>query len=230
MVAAKFLAVVLIGYLLGSIPSGLFVSRCSGKGDIRAWGSGRTGTTNVLRTVGKKAALLVLLLDILKGAASVVIAGLIMKQEYMIIGDSGAWWLLRSAQVSAGLAAIAGHNWPIFFGFRGGRGVATFMGGLFALCPVAAVFSGEIFIIGAGLTRYASLASLAGVVGAFVILLLLTIINGFPVEYLMYALVGALVIIFMHRSNIKRLLAGTERRLGEKAEGYASTSPTEGTG
>jgi glycerol-3-phosphate acyltransferase PlsY len=103
------------------------------------------------------------------------------------------------------------------------------MGGLFALCPIAAIFSGEVFIIGAGLTRYASLASLAGVVGAFVVLLPLTIINDFPVEYLMYALIGALVIIYMHRDNIKRLWAGKERRLGEKAEQYAATSPTEGT-
>ena len=131
---------------------------------------------------------------------------------------SGLWWLSRSAQVVAALAAMAGHNFPIFLKFKGGRGVATFFGGLLALCPAAALFGGEVLILGAGLTRYVSLGSIAGVVGTYAILLPLTIFNGFPIEYLVYALVGAIFVIVMHRDNIVRLLSGKERRIGEKVK------------
>ena len=123
-----------------------------------------------------------------------------------------------AAQVLAALAAMAGHNWSVFLKFRGGRGVATFFGGLVALCPVAAIFGGEILIIGAGLTRFASLGSIAGTVGAYAILVPLTIMNGFPIEYLVYALIGTVVVIIMHRDNIGRLMKGKEYKLGEKAE------------
>jgi len=136
------------------------------------------------------------------------------------------------AQVLAALAAVVGHNWSVFLRFRGGRGVATFFGGLIALCPIAALVGGEIFVIGAGLTQYASLASIAGVVGAYAILVPLTIMNGFPLEYLFYALAGSVIIIVMHRDNISRLMKGKERRLGEKGEklGSHSSDPTEGVG
>ena len=94
--------------------------------------------------------------------------------------------------------------------------MATFLGGLMILCPPAALFGSEILVIGAGLTKYVSLGSIAGVVGSFAILIPLTIINGFPVEYLVYALIGAIFIIVMHRDNISRLLSGKERKLGER--------------
>ncbi len=217
MLTMRFIAVAIVGYSLGSIPSGLIMAKLSGKGDIRNWGSGKTGATNVLRAVGKKAALVTALLDVGKGMTSVFFAGAIMSRYYLIVGDYKILWLFRSAQVVAALSAIAGHNWPLFLGFRGGRGVSTFMGGLIALCPVAALFSGEMIIIGGGLTRYASLASIAGIVGASAILLPLTVLNGFPVEYLLYALIGGGIVIWMHRDNIKRLLSGKERKLGEKA-------------
>jgi len=122
------------------------------------------------------------------------------------------------AQVMAALAAVAGHIWPVFLRFHGGRGVATFFGGLIALCPVAALFGGEVLIIGAGLTRYASLGSIAGVVGTYTILVPLTIMSGFPIEYLFYALAGVIIVFVMHRDNIARLLSGKERKLGDKAE------------
>ncbi|MFH1639751.1 MAG: glycerol-3-phosphate 1-O-acyltransferase PlsY [Chloroflexota bacterium] len=218
MVIIKLILVVLTGYFLGSIPFGLIMSKLNGKGDIRKWGSGRTGATNVLRTVGKKAAAITAVLDMSKGATSVVFAGYIMSQEYLVISGLGLWVMLRSAQTAAALAAIAGHNWPIFLRFKGGRGVSTYMGGLAALCPAAALFGGEVFIIGAGLTRYASLASIAGLLGTSAILVPMTVINGFPVEYLLYTMSGATIIIYMHRDNIKRLMAGKERKLGEKAE------------
>ena len=94
--------------------------------------------------------------------------------------------------------------------------MATFMGGLIALCPPAALFGGGIMIIGAGLTRYASLGSIAGAVGAFTILVPLTIMKGFPIEYIAYAFAGTVLIIIMHRDNIARLISGTERKLGER--------------
>jgi glycerol-3-phosphate acyltransferase PlsY len=136
----------------------------------------------------------------------------------MLAGSTSQWWLSRSAQVLAALSAITGHKWSVFLRFRGGRGVATFFGGLFGLCPAAALFGGEILFLGACLTRYASLGSISGAVAAYAILIPLTILNGFPVEYLVYALVGAVFIIVVHRDNISRLLAGKERQLGERVK------------
>jgi glycerol-3-phosphate acyltransferase PlsY len=217
MIIAKFVAVALIGYLLGSIPFGLLIGKRSARVDVRRYGSGKIGATNVMRVAGKKAAALVTVLDLSKGVLAVVFARLIFNGDYLVVGGSSLW-LARSAQVVAALAAVAGHNWPVFVRFKGGRGVATFFGGLAVLCPVAALFGGEVLIIGAGLTRYVSLGSIAGAVGTYAILLPLTIINGFPVEYLVYALVGAILIIVMHRDNIARLLSGTERKLGERVE------------
>ncbi len=214
MIIAEFYLVALVGYLLGCIPFGLIIGRGKAKVDIRRQGSGKTGATNVLRTTGKKAAFAVAALDLLKGVLAVVFAGIIVGSDYLLIGEFSLGILF--AQVIAALAAMAGHIWPIFLGFRGGRGVATFFGGLLALCPVAAVFGGEILIIGAGLSGFVSLGSITGAVGAYAILVPLIIINGFPVEYLAYTLIGTLVILYMHRGNIKRLLTGKERRLGEK--------------
>ncbi len=214
MIIAEFYLVALVGYLLGCIPFGLIIGRGKAKVDIRRQGSGKTGAANVLRTTGKKAAFAVATLDLLKGVLAVVFAGIIVGSDYLLIGEFGLGILF--AQVIAALAAMAGHIWPIFLGFRGGRGVATFFGGLLALCPVAAVFGGEILIIGAGLSGFVSLGSITGAVGAYAILVPLIIINGFPVEYLAYTLIGTLVILYMHRGNIKRLLTGKERRMGEK--------------
>jgi glycerol-3-phosphate acyltransferase PlsY len=214
----KLIAVVIIGYLLGSIPIGYLLTRRKAKVDVRAYGSGKTGATNVLRTAGRKWGIIVAALDICKGALAVVIAGFIVGSEYLLVGDSSLWWVLTSAQVLAALAAVAGHIWSPFLKFRGGRGVATFFGGLVALCPVAALFGGEVLIIGAGLTRFVSLGSIAGAVGSYAILVPLTILNGFPVEYLFYAVVGGVIIFVMHRDNIRRLISGKERKLGDKEE------------
>lgn len=222
MTELKFLITILLGYLLGSIPIGVIASRLAGKGDIRQWGSGKTGATNVLRTVGKKAAVLVLLLDMGKGALAVFLAGHIMQSDCLVLGEDTVWPLVFASQGAAAIAAIAGHNWSVFLGFKGGRGVSTFMGALAVLCPVAAVVSGEAFIIGAGLTRYASLASIAGIITSAAILVPLTFYSGFPVEYFFYTLISGVVIIYMHRDNIQRLRTGTERKLGEKAQIDAS--------
>ena len=216
MIVAKFVGVVIFGYLLGSIPFGLLIGRRSAKVDVRQHGSGKTGMTNVLRTAGKKAAAVVGLLDISKGVLAVVFAGLIVGGDYLLVG--GVSFGLLVAQVLAATAAILGHSFPIFVKFKGGRGVATFFGGLVALCPVAALFGGEMLLIGAGLTRYVSLGSIVGAVGTYSVLVPLTILSGFPIEYLIYALVGTIIIIVMHRDNIIRLVNGKERKLGKKLE------------
>ncbi len=217
MIIVKYIAVILIGYLLGSIPFGLLIGKRSARVDIRQVGSGRTGATNVLRAAGKKAAALAVILDLAKGAVAVLAASLIFGKDFTIIGNTELW-LAPSAQALAASAAIVGHTWPIFVRFKGGRGVATFLGGLLVLCPPAAIFGVEVLIIGAGMTRYVSLGSIAGAVGAYAILVPLTVLNGFPIEYLAYALAGAVFIIIMHRDNIARLLSGKERKLGEKAQ------------
>jgi len=228
MIIAKFAAVVIIGYLLGSIPFGVLIGRRGARVDVRQYGSGKTGAANVLRTAGKKVAIAVASLDLLKGVVAVVFAGLIVGRSYLVVGDFALGTLV--AQVMAALAAIAGHNWSVFLKFRGGRGVATFFGGLVALCPAAAIFGGEILIISAGLTKFVSLGSIAGAVGAYAILVPLTIMHGFPIEYLAYALIGTITIIVMHRDNITRLVSGKERRLGDKVEKVGSPSSVESMG
>jgi len=222
MLIAKFAAVIILGYLLGSIPFGLLIGRRSAKVDVRQHGSGKTGATNVLRMAGKKAAALVATLDVSKGVLAVIFAGLIVRGDYLVVGGIGLGMLV--AQVLAALAAILGHNFPVFLKFKGGRGVATFFGGLIALCPVAAIFGGEMLLIGAGLTRYASIGSIVGVVGTYTVLVPLTILSSFPIEYLFYALVGTIIIIVMHRDNIVRLIQGKERKLGKKIETADSPS------
>ena len=227
MIVWQYIACLAVGYLMGSIPIGYLVARWTAKVDVREHGSGKTGMTNVLRTAGMGAAALALVGDLVKGVLAVVLAGLIMGNSYLAVGHFG--FGLPLAQVLAAMAAVVGHNWPVFLKFRGGRGVATFFGGMAAFLPVAALFGGEILLIGAVATRFASLGSIAGVVGTYAIVVPLTVLNGWPLEYLVYALVGALVIVIMHRGNIVRLLAGKERRLGEKSERLAS-SPSEESG
>ena len=223
MIITKFIIAIVLGYLIGSIPFGVIIGQRLAGVDVRKYGSGKMGTTNVLRTAGRKAAILVGVMDIMKGVLAVIFAGLIIGNDFLIIGDFGLGMVV--CQVSAALAAVAGHNWPIFLKFHGGRGVATFFGGLIALCPAAALFGGEVLILGVGLTRFVSFGSIAGVVGCYAILIPLTVLNGFPYVVLLYALVGAIVIILMHRDNIVRLFKGKERKLGEKAETLPSRNP-----
>ena len=224
MIIAKFAIVAAVGYLLGSIPFGLLISRRMSKVDVRQYGSGKIGTTNVLRTAGGKAAALVFGLDLLKGALAVIFAGLIFGREYLVVG--GFAWGALVAQVIAAVAAMAGHTCSVFLRFRGGgRGVATFFGGLAVLCPPVALFGGEVFIIGVGLTKFVSLGSIVAAVSTYAVLVPLTILHKFPIEYLAYAFIGTIAIIIMHRDNIRRLMSGKERKLGEKAKLWRNSLP-----
>lgn len=219
--AGLYIIAICLGYLLGAIPFGLIIARIFSKQDVRKIGSGKTGTTNVMRAAGKKAAALVLILDLAKGALAVVLARI-------IVGDSSAYLV----QALAGVAAVAGHTWSLFLGFKGGRGVATFIGGLLAMFWPGGVLGG-ICIVGLGIkSRYMSLGSITGAVIAFIYMLILHILRvSFlapwpPIEFVVYAMLGAVFIYVMHRDNIHRLMNGTERKIGEKPA--VKTDPSSG--
>lgn len=227
MTAGMFFVVALIGYLIGSIPTGVMIGRLFTRSDIRTVGSGKTGMTNVMRAAGKKAAALALLLDMTKGALAVIFAGLIFHNEALFPGASV--WVVDGARILAALMAIVGHSWSVFLKFQGGRGVATFIGALVALYWPAAIVGGAIMIIVGLISKYMSLGSITGAVAAYVMLIVLFMVSESSVEFLLYTIFtmfGSVFIFFMHRDNAKRLVNGTERKLGEKV----STEPTASTG
>jgi glycerol-3-phosphate acyltransferase PlsY len=203
-------ALVLAGYLLGAIPFGLLIGRWTRGIDIRDYGSHRTGATNALRTLGARAALVVLLLDIGKGGGAVVLARLLYADQPT---GSTEW-----VAAAAAFAAIVGHNWSVFIGFSGGRGVATSTGGLLALVPLAALIVAPIVVFILWRWRYVSLGSISGAAVAPVVMMVLVLLNlgGAALAHVAYALAAGVVVIAAHADNIARLRAGTERRIGQK--------------
>jgi glycerol-3-phosphate acyltransferase PlsY len=215
MMIARFVAAVIVAYLLGSIPFGLIIGKLKSGLDIRDTGSGKTGATNVMRTVGTKLGVLTLVLDVVKATVAVMLAALIIGRDsgVLTIGGVSLYWQ-HIAQVVAGLAAVAGHNWPVFAKFRGGRGVTAYFGTLFAIFPPAGIFGAEVLAIAALRTRHMSLGSLAGAIAAWCLMLPLTVVYDLlPPIYLVYGLIVIALIVYQHRDNIKRLRQGTERRL-----------------
>ena len=198
----RSLLILIVAYLIGSIPFGYLIVRTKEGGDIRQTGSGGTGATNVSRRAGKIAGVLTLLLDASKGAAAVLIAQNL---------SSGDW-----VKAAAAVAVIVGHIFPVWLGFRGGKGVATGVGVFLVLAPVALLCAGVIFISIVFFTRYVSLGS---IMAAALIPLLVWLQNVFvePVAdlrpLLTAAVVGALLIVFAHRGNIERLARGTESQI-----------------
>jgi len=209
--AARFVAAVIAAYLLGSIPFGLIIGRLRSGVDIRQHGSGKTGATNVMRTVGFKLGCLTMLLDGVKAGVAVLLAALIVDGGSLVIGSMSLDW--QVAQVLAGMAAIVGHNWPVFARFRGGRGVAVFFGTLFAIYPPAGLLGVEVLAILALRSRHMSLGSVAGIIAALCLLLPLTVWYGFPLIYFAYCFVVAVLVVYQHRDNIRRLRQGVERQL-----------------
>jgi len=187
----------IVGYLLGSIPFGLILTRLAGSGDIRAVGSGNIGATNVLRTGRKGLAAATLLGDMLKGTAAVLLMN---------------WLDGTDAALVAGLGAVLGHVFPVWLKFKGGKGVATYIGVLLAVAwPIAAAY-GAIWGAVAALTRTSSLAGL--IASAITPVLLWFFAGGKPA--LLFAILTALVFV-KHRANIGRLMAGTEPKIGKSA-------------
>ena len=189
------------GYLLGSVPVGLIVGRVARGIDIRQHGSGKTGFTNVLRTVGARWGVVALIGDLAKGALPVVLARLLSDEPYV--------------QTTAGLAAAIGHDWPLFAGFQGGRGVATSFGAALAMSPIPAA---ALIPVGVGLVAYTRIMSVmsVGMAPVLAIVFIVLAATGFhPWAYAVYAVVAGAMVIVLHRENIQRLIAGTEPRLGQ---------------
>jgi glycerol-3-phosphate acyltransferase PlsY len=195
LLAAPLLSL-LLGYLLGSIPFGILLTRIAGAGDLRAIGSGNIGATNVLRTGRKGLAALTLLLDGLKGAAAVILVGAIWP------GNEGL----------AAVGALLGHLYPIWIRFRGGKGVATFVGIMAALHWPSALIYAVVWIAALALTRFSSVAGMAAASSAPVAAAML---GRFDLALLYLGF--ALLIIWKHRGNIERLLAGNEPRVGRRS-------------
>ena len=198
------LLAVALAYLLGSIPFGYLIVRLSGAGDVRETGSGGTGATNVSRRAGKGAGLLTLALDALKGAAAVVLAR-------WLLGESMSWGV-----AAAGLAVLAGHMFPVWLGFRGGKGVATGLGVFLVVSPLAVAVAAVVFLVAVGLTRYVSLGSiLASLTIPFGVWFWGGHMGSTPATLtplVALAVAAAALIILMHRANVARLLRGTESK------------------
>ncbi len=196
----RYAAVCALAYLVGSLSWGyMLVDLVMGE-DIRDFGSGRTGMSNILRTAGGKAAALVFVLDAGKAVLIVLLAR-------SVTGSV-------QAEVAAALLALCGHNWPVYLGFRGGRGIMPGFGGLSVMAPWVAVAGGTLFLVVTLSTRILSLGSIVGTLAVALVSLALTLVIGHHQLYTLYAFVGGALIIWQHRDNIRRIANGTERRLG----------------
>ncbi len=199
----RFVLAALVAYLCGSIPSGVLVGKLFGNIDPRTRGSGKTGATNILRTLGPGAAVVVGLTDVLKGVAAVLLA------RYLIF--PGQPW----AETVAGFAALLGHNYSVFIRFTGGRGVATGGGVTLAMQPLAVLAGVLGLIIPIAITRYVSLGSIIAAAACAVADAVLVALRIDSYPHLVFMAVGAAFIIYSHRDNIARLMNGTERKLGD---------------
>jgi len=204
-----YIIVAIIAYLLGSISFSVILSKKMAGFDVREKGSGNAGTTNVLRSVGKKAAIITLVCDVLKGVVAILIAVIVGK----IVKDLNNSLLVQLA----GIAVIVGHTFPVFFGFKGGKGIATSLGVLLVtnwnIGLICLVFALILMI----LTRMVSLGSIVAAI-LFPVLVIFMPSNAYIVEgnYVIYSIILAVLVVFNHRSNVKRLLNGTENKLDFK--------------
>jgi glycerol-3-phosphate acyltransferase PlsY len=199
----EYLVLVPIAYLVGSLPFGLIAGKIVTGTDIRDFGSGKTGMTNVLRTAGPVPAALVLLLDMGKAVVAVVVA--------RILFDS------TGAEAAAAVAVMIGHNWPVFVQFRGGRGIASGYGGLLILswpAFIVATLVGVSLIAG---TRYVSLGSITAAVLGSLVLIITAATGHAPMAYIWFGVFGTALVVVRHKDNIHRLLQGTEPKIGQRA-------------
>ena len=195
MLYTQLLAALVFGYLLGSIPFGLLITRAAGLGDVRNIGSGNIGATNVLRTGNKGLAALTLVLDALKGTTAVLIAGIYGPELALV----------------AGFGAFLGHLFPVWLGFKGGKGVATYLGVLAGLAWKVALVFAAVWLAVAFIMRYSSLAALVASVAVPLTLFYLG-----RIDYAVLFAVMTVIVFIKHRANVSRLLAGTETRIGAK--------------
>lgn len=199
-----YMIIIIISYLLGNISTSYIVAKRLAGVDIRTQGSGNAGSTNVLRTLGKKAGALTFVGDVLKGLIAVLMARLI------------AYGMNMDQSICAYLAVVAvvlGHNYPVFLGFKGGKGVATSLGSMLGMNPFIALICLGFFIIIVAITKYVSLGSILGIALSPIIMLINHNTKGVLVTLFL-----TISVAITHKENIKRLLSGTERKIGEKKE------------
>lgn len=194
----KLIIVMLISYLLGSISFGIIITKLVKGVDIRHYGSGSTGMTNVLRTIGRGPAILVLLGDTFKGSVSVFLGLTLGGPIYAVIG---------------GAMAMIGHAYPVFFRFKGGKGVATGLGIILAISPDVTVIAVTVFLLTLILSRYVSLSSIVGSASVPIGML----IYHKPLPYVVLGFLVVVLVIYFHRANLKRLYEGKEFKIGQKA-------------
>ena len=196
------LLILLLGYLLGSFPSGYLAGRIIKGIDIRSIGSGSTGATNVLRHIGKRAAIVVFLIDVSKGIISILLA------KYFLLNDS---W-----QVSVGLSALLGHIWPIWLKWRGGKAVATGLGVFLGISWQVGLASLGIFLLVISLFRIVSLASVIASLSLPLIMYFSFNNSNFSIPYLFVSLLAMVLVIWRHRENINRLIKGKEPKISQR--------------
>lgn len=194
---------VIIGYILGSLNGSLIIGKLFYKKDIREYGSGNAGATNTLRTLGPSAAAGVIFIDVLKGILACIVGQL-------LVGDIDNYGFV--GMYVSGFAAVLGHNWPVFFSFKGGKGVLTTFSVMLYISPIPALICLGIFIIVVALTRYVSLGSMVAAVSWLIV----SIFFNLPKVLIYIGILMVALIIFRHKGNIVRLLNGTEKKLSFK--------------
>jgi acyl phosphate:glycerol-3-phosphate acyltransferase len=195
--------ILLAAYGLGSFPTGFLACKWLKGIDIRSVGSGSTGATNVLRTLGKPAGIAVFVIDVLKGVAAILLA------KSLVVGDGGASdWLI----VVAGLVGILGHSKPVWLGFKGGKSVAISLGVLLAMDWRVGLCAFGVFLATIGVTKIVSISSIAAAVSVVVLMLAFQL----SPAYALFAVLGSAYVIWLHRANVKRIVAGTEPKIGQK--------------
>lgn len=205
-----FFYVAIVGYLLGSLPTAYIAGRLAGI-DIRLAGSGNVGATNVARVLGKRFGYPVFVVDVAKGFVAVKLA------EALAGSAHSSAFFVDFCGILGAMFAVIGHSYPIWLGFKGGKGVATSIGSLFALNWISALIVGLVWIVTFQLTRYVSLASIVAVIALPITVAVMLFFGELPSPVLLYfSLLLAAIIVFRHRSNISRLLTGTEHRFVRK--------------
>ena len=210
MIVVQFLGILVIGYLLGAIPTGVIIGKLTRGIDVREHGSGSMGMTNVMRTIGAKAGLIVLVFDVFKGAGAAALAWAVF--------CSANHDMVHWGQMAGGVAAVIGHSWPVYVGFRGGRGISTAFGAIMVLSWQVGLICLAVFLLMVVIFKFISLGSIMGAVTLVVAMVISYVYDWEPVSYMAFALVVAPIVIFRHRANIKRLLSRTESKIGQKVK------------